>query len=120
MTADAPVLTFRPLAEADLDLVHRWRNEPHVARWFRDGATIEQIRDKYLPRIEGREPIACHLILLDGSPIGLIQTYRIGDFPEYAAVVGVPEGCAGLDRSSARRNTWAAVWVPRSSIASWT
>lgn len=38
------------------------------------------------------------MIDLGGAPVGLIQWYRLVDFPDYAQAIGEdPAGCAGLD-----------------------
>ena len=81
----------------DLELMHRWLNAPHVAKWWGAGPTIEAVTAKYAPRIAGREPTRCFLILSADEPIGYIQTYRIGSYPEYARAVALDEAAAGID-----------------------
>jgi RimJ/RimL family protein N-acetyltransferase len=92
-----PGLSFRPLAESDLPAIHRWRNTPHILRWWHEPLTLEQVEAKYRPRITGDEPVRCFIILADDTPIGLIQTYRVGDFPEYAECLPMPPDAAGID-----------------------
>jgi len=58
-----------------------------MERWGRDGVTFEAVVDKYGPRIAGDHPTCCYLILYEQRPIGYIQTYRIADYPDYAACV---------------------------------
>jgi len=95
MTSD-PEFTFRPLAEGDLPLLHRWLNNPEVARWYpmdgpgTDHPFLAQIIEHYGPRMrggEGTDPTDCYVMLADGKPMGYIQCYRIGDHPEYAAEI---------------------------------
>jgi RimJ/RimL family protein N-acetyltransferase len=94
----AAQISFRPLAEADFALLHRWLNTPHVLEWWdKPGPSLEQVEEKYRPRVEGREGTDCYLVLHRGSPIGMIQTYLIDDHPEYAAQVQVGSGAAGID-----------------------
>jgi aminoglycoside 6'-N-acetyltransferase len=86
--------SFRPLAEAELPLVAGWLAEPHVARWWgeSDGA-LDEIRQAMA------EPATSpYLILIDGEPVGYIQSYDIhaeGDHP-YA---DQPAGTIGIDIS---------------------
>lgn len=90
-------ISFRPLAESDFPAIHQWRNNPHVLRWWHEPLTPEQVAEKYVPRIRGQEPIRCFIILVDDEPVGLIQTYRVGDFPDYAQHLPVPPDTAGID-----------------------
>ncbi len=89
------MIEFRPLAEEDLAQVEEWLARPHVARWWRDeiADTLAELR----AAIEGRDASEQHLILLDGRPIGLIQTYLAADHPEWEAIVQVGPGVAGVD-----------------------
>lgn len=96
-------LFFRPMTEADIPLVCSWRNRPHISRWWR-GTSLEEARRTYLPRIHGEQPTDCYIIVLAGPDpaaepvaIGLIQTYRIADYPDYARQVLVEPGAAGVD-----------------------
>ena len=36
------------------------------------------------------------MIVVDGAPVGLIQWYRVGDYPDYAAAISEADG-AGID-----------------------
>jgi len=102
-------VTFRPLARADLPRVRDWLNEPHVAAWWgtasgpyglggagADAATLEQVEAKYGAAIDGRGTTRRLVIVVDGTPVGLIQWYRLADEPDYAAEIGEPDG-AGVD-----------------------
>lgn len=90
-------ISFRPMVESDFPDIHRWRNQPHVLEWWHDALTPEQVAAKYLPRIRGEEPIRCYIILIDGNPAGMIQTYRVGDDPDYAVHLPVSPDTAGVD-----------------------
>jgi RimJ/RimL family protein N-acetyltransferase len=90
-------LRFRPLVAEDLRLVHEWLQRPHVQRWWSDRETYEEVVEHYLPAIEGKEPADHYIVLLDEQPIGFVETYLVSDYPDYAALVGVGEGVAGLD-----------------------
>jgi aminoglycoside 6'-N-acetyltransferase len=90
-------LGFRAMEMGDLPLMHEWLQRPHVRRWWRKGETYEQVVDIYSPAIEGWDPTDLYFVLLDGREIGFIQTYLVMDYPEYASLIGVGEGTAGVD-----------------------
>jgi aminoglycoside 6'-N-acetyltransferase-1b len=94
---DELTLRFRPLEPADLRLMHEWLQRPHVKRWWRDRETYEEVVEHYLPSIEGDEPTDHYLALLGEEPIGYVETYLVSDYPDYAALIGVAEGVAGVD-----------------------
>jgi len=77
-----PDIAFRPLSEADLPTLARWMERPHVARvWARD-TSLEALRERYLPRIAGDSPVRPYVALLDGRPLGYVQSYvaaEVGD-----------------------------------------
>ena len=90
-------ISFRPLTREDLPLVHEWHQRPHVLRWWTMHKTFEETESHYLPTIEGTDPTQHYLALLDGEPLGMIQTYLVSDYPDYAALIEEGEGTAGLD-----------------------
>jgi RimJ/RimL family protein N-acetyltransferase len=95
-------LRFRKMAADDLPLVHEWLERPHVKRWWSDRETYEEVVEHYLPSIQGEEPTDHYVVLLDERPIGFVQTYLVSDHPDYATLVEVGEGIAGLISSSAK------------------
>lgn len=105
-------IAFRPVATADLPTIRRWLNTRHVYEWWgvhsgpgslggpgEHAATAAQVYDKYAPGIaEDDATTHRHVIVIDGNDVGLIQHYRLGDEPEYAAAIGETEpGGAGID-----------------------
>lgn len=81
------IVTFRPLAEADLPQVARWLGSAHVQEWWRDSSDLATVRQKYLPRIHGNEPTEVFVIVNDETDIGIIQRYRLGNYPEWQSTV---------------------------------
>ena len=94
--ADDREIQFRPLALGDLELMHRWLNNDFVARWWPGWPSLEQVRAKYRPRIEGNDPTKCFIVEIEATPTGFIQCYYIRDYPDYP--IG-PEAAnaAGID-----------------------
>ena len=97
---DGPV-TFRPLTRADLPLLRRWLEEPLVARWWAHETSPEALEADFGPVVDGTDPAEVLLALTGGRPFGLVQRYRIADFPEYVEelepVVAVPPGALSID-----------------------
>lgn len=72
------VVTFRPMREADVPLLHEWIHRPHVVAWWGRGDThdsVEDTKQKYLPRLEDRSAAKGYIALVSGEPIGFIQSY---------------------------------------------
>jgi RimJ/RimL family protein N-acetyltransferase len=71
-----------------------------VRRWYDDVATEVFPDDTIAERlraIRGEDPTDYHVIMLDGRPIGEIQSYRVDDDPEYAAQVAIGQPALGID-----------------------
>jgi RimJ/RimL family protein N-acetyltransferase len=90
-------ISFRLMTRDDLPLVHEWHQRPHIVRWWTARTTFEETENHYLPTIEGTDPTDHYLALLDGEPLGMIQTYLVSDYPDFAALIGEGEGAAGVD-----------------------
>jgi AacA4 family aminoglycoside N(6')-acetyltransferase len=70
-------ITFRPLCEADLPILHDWIHRPHVAQWWGggDAGNVDDTTKKYLPRLQEASSIKAYIALLSGTPIGFVQSY---------------------------------------------
>lgn len=91
-------ISFRRLEPADLPLLQRWLGTPHVAEWWGGSRpSLAEVECEYLPCIEGREPTRCYPMLLEGRPVGFIQTCLMDDFPEHSQLAGLPGVVAGVD-----------------------
>jgi aminoglycoside 6'-N-acetyltransferase-1b len=75
MPIDTSTLTFRPLAAADLPMLHAWLARPHVAEWWSPTPTDRELEEEYGPLLAGDGPHRAYLALLDGTPVGFIQSY---------------------------------------------
>jgi len=92
--------TFDALREDHLGMVRRWLLEPHVSRWWDDGAHDpypDGVLDHYRKAIRGEDATDHHIIEIDGRPSGLIQSYRIDDDLEYARALALGEAAIGVD-----------------------
>ncbi len=93
--------SFRPLARSDFALLGHWLAQPHVARWWADDSSLAAIEADYGACVDGREPSEVFIAWRDGTPLGLVQRYRLAAWPEYlrelAPIVLVPAGAFSID-----------------------
>lgn len=96
----APEYRFSALREEDLGLIRTWLMYPHVRRWY-DDVPAESYPDDTIAdhrrAMRGEDPTDYFLIELDGRPVGQIQSYRIDDHPEYAAMLALGRRAIGID-----------------------
>lgn len=92
-------ISFKKLQLADLPLIHRWLNEPHVHEWYDHDKqnTLEEITKRYEPKIKGEKPTDCYLVIHEDQPVGYIQTYKVNDWPEFGNYVGYDDHTASID-----------------------
>ncbi len=97
-------LVIRRLRDDDEDYsrMTRWRNSPHVLRWWDPDLpprTIASIKEEYQPDTAADAASTACIIELEGVPVGFIQFYRWISYAEEAAHVGIPfdDHAYGLD-----------------------
>jgi RimJ/RimL family protein N-acetyltransferase len=95
-TDPAHRLAVRPMTEGDLREVSRWVSAPHVARWWDEHRSPEQVAAYYGPAIRGEEPTRLWVWEVNGRSVGFSQDYLIADHPGYALLCGHPEA-VGFD-----------------------
>ncbi|MDG4819314.1 GNAT family N-acetyltransferase [Micromonospora sp. WMMD956] len=61
--------------QAHAELLHGWVTQPRAVYWGMGGYTVEEVREVYA-FVDGLATHHAYLILLDGAPVGLFQTYR--------------------------------------------
>lgn len=93
-------IEFRALARGDLARLGGWLLQPHVQRWWHDGASPAEVEARYGPSIDGRDLSEHFVVEIEHRPVGMIQRYRLSDEPEWRAAVaatGTPADGAGID-----------------------
>ena len=92
------VVSLRAMSYGDLDLVTRWRDGDAVRRWWQIGAeqTVEQIRETYVERIDGRSPTRMWIVEVNGRSVGFVQDYVLRDYPDHAVLTPDPDA-VGVD-----------------------
>ena len=71
-----------------------------MRQWFDDVPTAVYPDDtisEYRTALRGEDPTDLYVINLDGRPIGVVQSYRIDDHPEYAAQLALARPAVGID-----------------------
>lgn len=86
----------RPMTRGDFRDVTRWVNQPHVARWWDEQRSPEQVAAQYGPALAGEDPTRLWVFEVNGRSVGFAQDYRIGDHPDYALLTGKPDA-VGID-----------------------
>ena len=94
-------LTFHPISRADFGLLGEWLVTPHVARWWADDPSAAAVEADYGGCVDGTEAAEVFIASLDARPVGLIQRYRLDDYPQYieelAALMAVPATAYSVD-----------------------
>src|SRR4051812_3363334 len=93
---DETSVAFRPLTTEDLRMIPEWFTQPAVAQWWNQPVALDAVRAKYQPRIDGSETTLMWIVELNGTPGGLVQTYRHADYPEHDQAVGIANAI-GID-----------------------
>ena len=56
-------------------MLAEWLTHPHVAEWWDDRVSLDELREDYEPVIRGNSALQCYIANLDGTPFGFIQSY---------------------------------------------
>ena len=67
-------IQFRAIVESDPPMLFEWLQRPHVAEWWDRPASVEDVRAKYLPRLEPGSTVIPYLAYLDGEVVGYFQS----------------------------------------------
>ena len=96
-----PEVTFRPLVDKDLRLLHRWLTEPGVVRWWEgDDVSWDAVVRDY--GSGSPDPTEHWIAQAGGRDIGWIQCYATASYPEESEVqhwwkLGVARTAGGID-----------------------
>lgn len=67
--------TFPRLTESDLPTLFDWLRRPHVVEHWGRCASLEAVREEYLPAVPDRWSAEPYLACFDGLEVGYIQSY---------------------------------------------
>jgi RimJ/RimL family protein N-acetyltransferase len=94
----APAVSFRPLTQADLPLLHEWLGRPHIAEWWSPTPTLAEVEEEFGPLLGDRSTTRPYVVLGDGAPIGYIQSYLAMDSGEGWWEEEEDPGVRGIDQ----------------------
>jgi RimJ/RimL family protein N-acetyltransferase len=97
---EPPACDFHHMTAADLPLMRRWLDMPHVQAWWGEPETeLGYIRDM----IEGQDTTRPFIFSVDGERVGYIQYWFIGDhqnaswISDYPWLAELPPEAVGVD-----------------------
>lgn len=93
-------ISFTPLSAEHFPLIHAWFNEPHVQAFYSLRTwTLEEVRKKLTPNLQGIEDLKSYIIFMHTTPIGYIQCYPVKKHPwdNQNLTDEIIENSAGID-----------------------
>jgi AacA4 family aminoglycoside N(6')-acetyltransferase len=75
--SDAPII-LRRMTEADLPVLHDWRNRPHFIRWWGGEAlrpTLADVVAHYTPRLLAESKVTPYIAMLGDEAVAYAQSY---------------------------------------------
>ena len=93
---------FRPMTHADLPLMRRWLDMPHVREWWGEpDAELGYVRNM----IDGRDTTRPFIFSVGGEPVGYIQYWFVGHhqnaqwIEDHPWLAELPSDAVGVDLS---------------------
>jgi aminoglycoside 6'-N-acetyltransferase len=83
---------FVPMTSADLPLIRRWLERPHVSEWWHDPAEQLELVSGDLDHPD----MAQYIVASDGRPFAYLQCYNLSDWN--TGFGPQPHGTRGLDQ----------------------
>jgi RimJ/RimL family protein N-acetyltransferase len=77
MPSADPAFRFEPLRERDLTMLREWLERPHVAQWWLDPSTVEELREDYLSPAAAASGLRAYIVYQGDRAIGFIQSYVV-------------------------------------------
>lgn len=91
-------VSFRALTRDDLPMMLAWMIQPDVSAWYEaDDPTLEGMEREFGAMIDGAEPVRGFIVLVDLAPVGYIQSYRLGDHPDYLSQLDLDADDVSMD-----------------------
>jgi aminoglycoside 6'-N-acetyltransferase len=91
-------LSFRPITPSDIATLHRWRNLPHVSRWWTpQNPSLALARAEYTAYMQPSYGVDAYIIVQKGRDIGYMQKWAVGRFPDYKPHLPLDDREVGID-----------------------
>ena len=93
------MIDFTPVEPKHFALLLEWLQRPHVARWFAFWMppTEEGTIELWTSMLEGRVPQRGYLVVVDGAPMGYVESSRVSEDPDWARTLGVDGEAVAAD-----------------------
>ena len=99
-----PAIRFRQLRREDLPMIHAWLNRPHVAEWWDDRLSLEQVIEDFGPMADGTDSTRGYIVCLGDEEIGFLQCYVVAGSGGGFWSDEVDPGARGTDQFLARED----------------
>lgn len=94
-------VSIRKMQHSDYEIMSQWLSTKEVLEFYGDVSapfTLQQVINKYEPRVNGEIPVAPYIVELDDEPIGFMQRYLITDeqkeafgYPANFIIIGIDQ-----------------------------
>lgn len=68
-------------------MLNDWMAAPHVARWWQSPIGLDEVRTTFEPTVARTDLTEVFMVEADSLPIGMIQRYRLADYPQWEQIV---------------------------------
>jgi RimJ/RimL family protein N-acetyltransferase len=91
-------ISFHPLQETDLPMLHGWLQRPHVAQWWGPAEPVDELRADFLDGASVPGATLAFIAYLDATPLGFIQVYDVRGCGEGWWEGETDPGARGIDQ----------------------
>jgi RimJ/RimL family protein N-acetyltransferase len=77
MRSAGDAFRFDALREQDLPLLREWLVRPHVAQWWPDPSTVDELREDYFSPAAAASGLRAYIVRRGGRAIGFLQSYVV-------------------------------------------
>ena len=79
------------MVEADIELLYKWANEPHVKQWWKTESDPKKFQERYQALIKNGR-VQASIVYQDETPIGYLHFWMTSSDPQFVHLY--PEGAA--------------------------
>ncbi|GGN56164.1 GNAT family N-acetyltransferase [Oceanobacillus indicireducens] len=94
-------ISIRKMKHTDYEVMAQWLSTKEVLEFYGDSNspfTLQQVKNKYEPRVNGDIPVIPYIVELDNTPIGFMQQYKLNEekqkefgYPKHSTVYGIDQ-----------------------------
>ncbi|MDY0395673.1 GNAT family N-acetyltransferase [Virgibacillus halophilus] len=79
---NAGYVSIRNMEHTDYEIMGKWLSTKEVLEFYGDmnsPFTLEEVKRKYAPRVNGDIPVHPYIVELNSAPVGFMQRYKIDE-----------------------------------------